>query len=106
MARSNTTQLEKARERASSVVDQFDLDKRAREVADKAGVVKRKKKLGIPFGRRRPDWGRIATYGVAAVAGMMGSKALRRNGDATGEGDRGAESSAEESASRNDSDTA
>lgn len=110
MRTSNTSQLQKARNQVGSVVDQFGLDKRALEVADKAGVVKRKRRLGFSFGRRRPDWGRIATYGVAAVAGAVGSKALRRNGDASGDveaaAERGAERGAEKGATQRGADTA
>lgn len=110
MRTSSTTQLAKARKQVGSVVDQFDLDKRGLEVADKTGVVKRKRRLGISFGRRRLDWGRIATYGAAAVAGAVGSKALRRNGDASSDveaaAERGAERGAEKGATRSGSDTA
>lgn len=109
MRTSNSARLEKVRKQVGGVVDQFDLDKRTLEVADKAGVVKRKRRLGIPLGRRRPDWGRIATYGVAAVAGMMGSKALRRNGAASSDVEAAAERGAEQGAKdtqRSESDSA
>jgi hypothetical protein len=107
MRTSKTPQLEKARKQVGHVVDQFDLDKRALDVADRTGVVKRKRKLGIPLGRRRPDWGRIAAYGVAAMAGAMGSKAFRRNGDASSSDlDAGAERASDEGAPESESNTA
>lgn len=110
MFTSRTTQLQKARQQVGSIVEQLDLDTRAREVADRAGMMKRKRKLGIPYGRKHADWGRIASYGAAAVVGMVGSKALRSNGHATsgdaGSGDDAAARDAENGATRDESDTA
>lgn len=105
MRKSKATQLQKARQQVSSVVDQLELDKRARDVADRAGMMKRKRKLGIPYGRKHADWGRIASYGAAAVAGMVGSKALRGSGSAVN-GDEAAEGGPEQDAAQNGSESA
>lgn len=110
MFTSRTTQLQKARQQVGSIVEQLDLDARAREVADRAGMMKRKRKLGIPYGRKHADWGRIASYGAAAMVGMVGSKALRSNGHAdngdAGSGDEAAERGAQNGAAQSEPDTA
>jgi hypothetical protein len=67
---------------------QLDLDKRVAGVADKVGLAERKKVLGIPVSRKRPDWGRIATYGAAATAvAIAGVRAVSGNGAGTSDDD-------------------
>lgn len=114
MGTSRSKQLKKAGKQLGSTIDRFDLDKRALGLADKAGVATRKKRLGIPLGRKRPAWGRIATYGAAAAAGMMSSRALTRDDDGHGDveaaaergAQRGATSSARDSGSARDDEDA
>jgi hypothetical protein len=76
------------REQLSGVADQFDLEKRVTHAAQRVGLTDQKKVLGVPMGRKRPDWGRIATYGAATAAvAVAGVKALTGNGSGTGEDD-------------------
>jgi hypothetical protein len=83
------------------VADQFDLEKRVTHAADRVGLTDQKKVLGVPMGRKRPDWGRIATYGAAAAAvAAAGVKAFSGNGngdDESGEGSEAAAGSDDES---------
>jgi hypothetical protein len=85
-------QLKDVRKQLGNVADQLKLDKRLGEVADKVGLADRKKVLGIPVSRKRPDWGRIATYGAGALA-VLAAGARAIGGAASGsddgsEGDR------------------
>jgi hypothetical protein len=71
------------------VADQLDLEKRVTHAADRVGLTDQKKVLGVPMGRKRPDWSRIATYGAAAAAvTVAGVKALSGNGSGDDEGAR------------------
>ncbi|MEX1177226.1 MAG: hypothetical protein WEB09_02085 [Nitriliruptor sp.] len=75
MGRSRKKQLKRARKAISGAVDHLDLGKQLRGAASTAGLAKRRKVLGIPVSRKRPDWSKIATVGAVA-AGIVGSKVL------------------------------
>jgi hypothetical protein len=93
---SNSKQLKKLTKQLTSVASQLSdvagqldldkLDKRLGGAADKVGLADRKKVLGVPVSRKRPDWGRIATYGAAALAAVAGARAIGGNGDGSGGG--------------------
>jgi hypothetical protein len=92
-----TKPLKDVRKQLGNVADQLDLDKRLGEVADKVGLADRKKVLGIPVSRKRPDWGRIATYGAAAVAVLAAGARALGGGAAGGSEDGADDGSSEES---------
>jgi hypothetical protein len=83
-----------------STLDQLDLDKRLSavektlgSVADKVGLADRKAVLGIPVSRKRPDWGKIAAIGAAAVGVIAaGARAISSNGESDGESDSAGDS--------------
>lgn len=81
MSKSTSKQLKQARKQIDAVTDQLDLDKRMLDMAGKAGLAKRKKVLGIPVSRKKPQWGRIATYGAVAAVGAVGSRVLSGGND-------------------------
>jgi uncharacterized membrane protein len=77
-------QLNGLRKTLSNVTDKIDLDDLG-DLTDKlgGGLTERKKVLGLPIGSKRTDWGKVASYGAAAVAAVAGSRMLLggKNGD-------------------------
>jgi hypothetical protein len=88
-------QLASVGKQLGSTLDQLDLDKRLSavekslgSVADKVGLADRKSVLGIPVTRKRPDWGKIAAIGAAAVGVLAaGARAISSNGDDESDGE-------------------
>lgn len=90
MSKSTTKQLKQARKQIDAVTHQLELDKRMLDVAGKAGLAKRKKVLGVPVSRKKPLWGRIASYAAVAAVSAVGSRVLsggnKQDEDSSGDG--------------------